>query len=410
MSIIYERASVALAALIAVACIGSAQSAVPAEQSTLLISLDGLRWDYPDKVATPALDRIVANGARVRRLIPVFPTETFPNHYSIVTGLRPEQHGIVSNNMYDAEFDARFSLGDNPENQRSRWWGGEPVWVTAMKAGLRASAFFWPGSDVAILGHRPEPWNRFDADVPFEVRWRSAVDWLSRPQSERPHIVTLYFELLDNAGHFNGPDATETRNAIRRADSIVGSILDALETAGVLEEINVIVTGDHGMAPTYPDSILFLDDHIDLDGVDVVHWTPVLALNPEPDYADEVLRKLSGVAGLRLYRRDETPTAWHYRSHSRIPALVGVADPGWTITSRPFYERNNRRINPGAHGYDPSLLDMHTTLLAMGPGIRPGARLDSLSNLHIYEFLCALLGIDPAPNDGDLAAVRGLLQ
>jgi predicted AlkP superfamily pyrophosphatase or phosphodiesterase len=381
-----------------------------ATTSTLLVSFDGLRWDYTDRVETPAFDRIAAAGARVRRLIPVFPTETFPNHYTIVTGLRSANHGIVSNNMYDPEFDAYFSLGDNPENQKPRWWGGEPIWVTAMKADLRASAFFWPGSDVVIDGHRPDPWHRFDADVPFEERSRAVVEWLSLPVEKRPHIVTLYFELLDNAGHLNGPDAPQTDEAILQADGILGNLLDALDVNGILETVNVIVMGDHGMTEASPDSLVFLDDLIDLDRVDVVHWTPVLSLNPDVDYVGPARQALTNVDGLRIYDRDSTPGEWHYRAHSRIPLLVGLADPGWTITSRSFYDRNGRQVNPGAHGYDPSLIDMHTTLLAMGPDIRRGARLDSLSNLHVYELLCALLDVEPAPNEGDYEPVRALVR
>ena len=124
--------------------------------TVILISLDGFRWDYRNKADTPNLDILLENGVNSESFIPVFPSKTFPNHLSIVTGSYPENHGILSNDMYDPEWDADYYIGENSAPvQEGRWYDADPIWVTAEKQGKITGTYFWPGSEAEINGKRP---------------------------------------------------------------------------------------------------------------------------------------------------------------------------------------------------------------------------------------------------------------
>ncbi|MFN3597308.1 MAG: ectonucleotide pyrophosphatase/phosphodiesterase [Rubricoccaceae bacterium] len=407
-------------ALLLAGCAGSAPAGDPspaAPPPLLLISVDGFLPRYQDAVETPALDRIAAAGLRAEYLEPVFPTLTFPNHYSIVTGLHPARHGIVSNTMFDPQFAAEgapasFSLGNRAAVEDARWWGGEPIWVTAERQGLRAHTLFWPGSEAAIGGVRPTRWLPYDDNLPHDARVDSVLAWLDLPPARRPHFLTLYFSHVDTQGHRYGPDAPEVAEAVREVDRALGRLLDGLEARGLWGRINVLVTSDHGMAELSPERVVILDDHISLtDDVERVTWSSAVpGLWVRPGREEAVLAALRGVPGLTAYRADETPARWHFRGHRRIAPVVLVADEGWTITSRENAARQGERLGRGgAHGYDNALPSMRAHLLAAGPAFRTGTT-GPVRVVDLYEAMAAALGLTPAPNDGDPARARQLLR
>jgi len=383
----------------------------PTDQATLiLVSFDGFRWDYPDRVPTPNLDRLAQRGVRARQLVPVFPTETFPNHYTIVTGLYPEHHGIVSNTMYDSGFDATFAL-DRAESRRARWWSGEPIWLTARHHGLRTAAYFWPGTAVPIHGEYPDRWRRYDGSIPYEARIDTVLKWLDGPIHDRPRLVTLYFELLDDVGHAHDVTGPEVDSAIVQADHLVGRLVRGLEARGLIDRVDLLIVADHGMTNRSPERAIFLDDYIDLSWVDVIHWSPQLAMRPAPGRRDTALAQLRDAhPALHVYPRNATPARWHYRTHRRLPAIVGVADPGWTITTHDAVRRNPALLHGGAHGYDPAVEAMRAVFIGAGPGLRSGVRVDSVLNVDLYVLMCRLLDIPPAPNDGDARRIASLLS
>ncbi|UCF40156.1 MAG: alkaline phosphatase family protein [Gemmatimonadota bacterium] len=378
--------------------------------TVVLVGIDALGWDFLDKAPTPNLDRLVARGVRAERMIPIFPTKTFPNFYSIATGLYAEHHGIVANNMYDPEFDARFSLGDRDAVTDGRWWGGEPIWVTAEKQGLATAAFFWPGTEAPIQGVRPTYWKPYDGGVPNRERVAQVLSWLDLPEHERPSLVTLYFSDVDAATHDHGLDGPEVQAAIRGVDEMIGLLIAGLEERGLAERVNVIVTSDHGMADTEPHRMIIVDDYIDLAAVTVVDWNPVLAVIPRERMEAAVYEALSEAMHLSVYRKAEIPDRFHYRDHRRIPPIVAVAAEGWSISSRSFYEERPGRYGGANHGYDNELLSMGATFIAAGPAFKQGAVVPPFENVHVYELLCQVLGLRPAPNDGSLEAVRGVLR
>lgn len=377
----------------------------------ILVSLDGVRWDYPARYDTPNLDRIARRGLRAEALVPVFPTKTFPNHYSQVTGLYPENHGVVGNMMYDPEMDASFSLSNRAAVEDARWWGGEPLWVTAEKQGLTAATYFWPGSEAAIQGVRPTHWRSYDGSVPAEERVEQVLEWLDLPPKERPAFITLYFSLVDTEGHRHGPDAPETAAAVRRADAYLGRLLNGLERRGLLDQTHLLVTSDHGMADTSPERVVFLDDYVDLDDLEIVTYTPVFTAYPKPGRMDSVLAALQEVPRLSVYRKENVPERLRFSNHPRIPPIVGLMDEGWSLAAtRARFEKNPQRYAGGDHGYDHGLRSMHGIFYAQGPAFEAGQVVAPLSSVHLYALMAKILGLRPAPNDGNPAVVRRLLN
>jgi predicted AlkP superfamily pyrophosphatase or phosphodiesterase len=378
--------------------------------TVILVGIDALGWDFLDKAHTPNLDRLVARGVRAERMIPDFPTKTFPNFYTIATGLYNEHHGIVANNMYDPVFDARFALADRDAVMDGRWWGGEPIWVTAVKQGLTAAAFFWPGTEADIQGVHPTYWRPYDGGIPNRERVEQVLAWLDLPDVERPSLITLYFSDVDHATHDNDLDSEEVSRAIQSVDAIIGVLMEGLEQRGLTDQVNVVVTSDHGMADTEPHRMVIVDDYIDLSWVTVVDWNPVFTVVPREGMEDAVYEGLSQAMHLAVYRKEEIPDRFHYRDHRRIPPIVTVAEEGWSISSRSFYEQRPGRYGGANHGYDNQLLSMGATFIAAGPAFKQGVVVPPFENVHVYELLCRVLGLEPAANDGSLEAVRGMLR
>ncbi|MGI9180772.1 MAG: ectonucleotide pyrophosphatase/phosphodiesterase [Longimicrobiaceae bacterium] len=379
--------------------------------TVLLVGIDGFRWDYFDRYPVPTLRRLAAEGVRARAMIPSFPTLTFPNHYTLVTGLRPENHGIVANSMYDPVFDASFSLGDREAVMDPRWWGGTPIWVTAERAGQRTAAFFWPGSEAPIQGMHPAYWTPYDDDFPGSDRVEQVLRWLQLPREQRPTFITLYFSLVDNAGHRHGPDSPQVAAAVDTADALLAELVQGLESRQLLDQLNLIIVSDHGMTATSPERVIALDDYLDLSEVRVVNWYPVLMLLPHPGQEEAIYQALKGKhPNLQVYRREEMPAEYHFQDHRRIPPVLGVADEGWVVSTRERLAREPERFSGGAHGYDHRLASMHALFVARGPAFRQGLVVEPFENVHIYSLMTAILGLTPAPNDGNLQAVEHLLR
>lgn len=377
-----------------------------APQSVVLVSLDGFRADYLDRPAAVRLREIAARGVRARWMTPAFPTKTFPNHYTIVTGLHPEHHGIVSNTMRDAAL-GTFRISDTIATRDGRWWGGEPIWITAEKQGRRAASFFWPGSEAAIGGMRPTRWKKYDDAFPNAPRVDSVLAWLSAPDA--PAIVTLYFSIVDHAGHDFGPDAPQTDSAIATVDSMMGRLVDGLRTRGLDDKVNVVIVSDHGMHETPKDEVIALDDYIALDDVDVIDWTPVGLVQPKPGKLDAVYAALAHAnPHLKVYRRADVPERFHYRAHPRIPDLVLVADEGWSISTRS--RRATWPPHGATHGWDHEAPSMRALFVAAGPAFKRGETVAPFQNIHVYDLLCRILGLAPAPNDGSPDSTRALLR
>jgi predicted AlkP superfamily pyrophosphatase or phosphodiesterase len=372
----------------------------------VLIGLDGFHPSYLERAPSRHLRELARLGVRARSLVPVFPTLTFPNFYTMATGLYPEHHGIVSNTMVDSSL-GRFTLRDRVAMRDPRWWGGEPIWVTAVRQGKRAATFFWPGSDVAIGGVRPTWYKIFDASVPNADRVTQVLDWVSLPAERGPSLITVYFGDVDDAGHEFGPESPETDAAIARVDSAVGAIMNGLKQRGLEERVNLVIVSDHGMARVDPGHLIYLDDFVDPGTVNIVDLGAVLSLSAKPEAADTVYRALARVPHLRAYRKQDM-ARYHYGDHPRIPEIIAVADEGWLVTTRGIAAVRSR-LTRGAHGYPPETPSMQAIFLARGPAFRKGVVVAPFQNIHLYALLAHLLGVKPVPNDGSPDSVRSVL-
>ncbi|MFN2315606.1 MAG: ectonucleotide pyrophosphatase/phosphodiesterase [Gemmatimonadales bacterium] len=386
--------------------------AQPDPPQVVLISIDGFRWDYLDRPEAARLRELASRGVRAERLIPVFPTKTFATHYSIVTGLHPEEHGILANNIWDDKIGKRFTLSDRAVQEDPRWWGGEPIWVTAERQGQRAASYFWPGSDVEIQGVRPTWYRVYNNSTPNDRRVRTVLGWLARDPAEAPTMVTLYFSDVDNAGHRFGPDAPETNAAIAHVDSLIGMLVDGITQRGIAHRVNLIIVSDHGMASTSRDRQIALDNYINMDRVRVVDWSPVLALTPDADYLDEAYRRLKGVhPNLQVYRKGDVPARLRYNNHPRITPIIGLADEGWSITTRArLRTASPEQLDGATHGWDPELVSMGALFVAQGPAFAEGRVVPPVHAINLYELMAHILGLQAAPNSGSLDAVRGVLR
>ena len=382
----------------------------PADVPVLLLSIDGLRHDYLELHAAPTLDSLRNASASVERFVPSFPTKTFPNHYTLVTGLHPGNHGIVANNMYDPAMDASFSLGNTEAVTNGAWWDdAEPIWVTAEQQGLRAATYFWPGSEAEIDGTRPSYWTAYDGSVPGHERVDTVLEWLDLPAAERPSFLTLYFSTVDTQGHRHGPASPEVAAALRTVDGYVQRLLDGLAARD--QQVHLFITGDHGMASTSPDRAVVLDRHIDLRDVQRVDYTPVGMMNPKPGVDPQpIIDTLDALPRVSAYHRSETPETLHFRNHPRIPEIIAIADAGWSLTTTSYLNTNPDALQGATHGYVPSAPEMHTLLIANGPAFAAGTRVDTLDFVDLYPLMTHLLALDPASNDGSLDAARRLLR
>lgn len=385
---------------------------VPAEHPLIVVSLDGFHPDYLDRGLTPTLQQLADDGVRARWMIPAFPSKTFPNHYTLVTGLTPDHHGIVENSMNDPEL-GRFELKNRKVVQDGRWWGGEPLWVTARRHGLRASTLFWPGSEAAIGGVRPNDWLPFDAAMTNEARVDQVLAWLDRGERRRPHFITLYFDGIDTAGHLHGPDSPQTDAAMAAADTALRRLVDGLKTRGLENSINLVIVSDHGMAELLPDHVLELEDLVDPAWVRIVSLSEIASFEAREGFEAQVeAALLTPRNGINCYRKDRMPERWRYGSHPRVPSFVCQLHEGWRITRRePFNPwQAKAALRRGAHGFDPEAPSMRALFIAHGPAFKAGVLVDPFENVAVYPLLARLIGVAPLANDADPASSASLLD
>ncbi len=381
----------------------------------ILISIDGFRWDYLQKYPAPVLRRLAAEGVHARRLIPSFPSKTFPNHYTLVTGLYPEHHGIVGNTFFDPESRETFAVNKPETTRAAHWWsGGEPVWITAEKQGLRTACYFWPGSDAEIQGRRPSFFLPYDIERSSAARVDGLLAWLDLPPGQRPRFCTLYLDEVDRAGHAHGPEAPETAGAVRQVDDAMARLVAGLEARGLRDKTDLVIVSDHGMAAAGPDRVVFIEDLMDASAVEVEATGPVGGVRPKSGEAAALVASIRAKhpAHVQVYLREEVPEQLHYRASNRIPAVVLIADEHWNIESKAGLPWPMRTLtyNRGTHGWDPAVADMGALFIAHGPSFKEAHEFAEVENIQVYNLLCAALGLRPAPNDGDDRLVREALR
>ncbi|KAJ0973997.1 hypothetical protein J5N97_015962 [Dioscorea zingiberensis] len=376
--------------------------------TVILISSDGFRYGYQFKCPTPNIHRLISNGTEaVPGLVPVFPTLTFPNHYSIVTGLYPESHGIINNFFIDPISGDAFSK----RRHEPRWWLGEPLWETVSNQGFKAAAYFWAGSEVSkgSWDCPPEFCPKYDSSVPFEKRVDDVLSYFDLPIDEIPLFVALYFEEPDSKGHEFGPDHPEITKAVARIDTMIGRLIASLESRGIFEDVSIILVGHHGMVGTCDQRLIFLDDlspWIKIPQNWVHCYSPLLAIQPPANiYVAAVVAALNqGLSSgkvengqhLIVYLKEDLPERLHYSSSYRIPPVIGLVDEGYKVVQK----RPMSNVCGGDHGYDNALLSMRSIFVAHGPQFERGRKVQPFENVQIYNLITSILGLKGVPNNG----------
>ncbi|HEY6964726.1 MAG TPA: alkaline phosphatase family protein, partial [Erythrobacter sp.] len=363
--------------------------------------------DYLDRGITPRLSRLAKEGA-TGPMRPSFPTKTFPNHYALVTGKRPDRNGISGNSMIDPRRPGvMFSLGNEKQALDPFWWSeAEPIWITAEKAGLRTATMFWPGSEVPFEGKRPSDWLRYDENVSNVQRVNTLLDWLRRPASIRPAFATIYFDTVDTIGHRFGPESAEVNAAITEVDTRIGELVDGAAELGVT--LNLVIVADHGMRAIDESRKVRLEDFIDPASFILVEGGPYAAIEPVTGTDDRVAKALLVPhEHMTCARKEDLPERLHWGRNPRVAAIICIAEPGWVIgAGTPPYP-----ITGGAHGYDNADPEMLALFIAKGPAFAKGAKLEVFDNVAVAALLRAALGLpEDADADGKLADVKAALR
>ena len=373
----------------------------------VMVSFDAFRWDYDSIYQTPNIDRLGKQGVMAEKLISCFPSNTFPNHYSIATGLYPDHHGIVNNSFYAPDLGLSYRISDREAVGNPDFYKGEPVWVTAMKQGSIAASFFWVGSEAPVAGMHPTYWKIYDESITYGERIDTVIKWLSYPKARRPRLVTLYFDEPDATSHDFGPVAAETGAVVARLDSLLGVLRDKLSNLPYGRRINLILLSDHGMSQVSSERYNNIRDIIPERMTNSINGgNPVYMINPASEKADSILLLLNKTRGVKAWKKEDLPAEWHYGTSPRISEIVAVADSGWYLGMRP----NTRQFTGGAHGYDNMNSDMAGIFYASGPAFRKGYSISRLDNIDIYNLVCRILDLEPADNDGDPSHISNLLK
>jgi alkaline phosphatase D len=391
---------------------GPNSAAAQTKPYVVLVSLDGFRWDYAKRDGARHLLALGKQGVWAPEgMLPSYPSVTFPNHWTIVTGLYPEHHGLVANNFYDETRHARYAMTDPQSSSDGSWYGGVPLWSLAESQGMRSACLFWPGSEAAVAGFQPTWYAHFDSktnttDAVNQARIDNAVALLKLPAADRPHFITIYYSEPDHEGHTYGPDAPETRAAALKMDGLVGKLKAALDSTGL--PIDLVVVSDHGMAKVEGGWIT-LDQFADLTGFETAG--ALLYGKTEEDRVRLYNQLKKASDKFVVYRRKNVPPELNYNQNPREGDPVVVATGPYAIRAHAPIDKPDQPPTIGMHGYDPRKLPtMKASFFAAGPDILPGKTVAPFENVNLYPWLAHILGLTPPKNDGSLNILAGTLR
>jgi len=381
---------------------------------TLLVSMDGFRADYLDRGVTPNLKALADDGAR-GAMRPSFPSLTYPNHYTLVTGKRPDRNGVVGNEMEDAAIGGpRFSM-NGPTANDPRWWNqAKPFWISAEQQGKKSAAMFWPGSETAIDGVRPSLWMTYQHDLPYDARVDRILAWMDDGKGPPLAFATLYFDAADTEGHHYGPNSPELTAALVELDRCIGRLVAGLKARGRFDTTDLVIVADHGMAPLPAANRVVLDDLIDVAKIHLVTKGAVTSFSPAPGQrrAVEAAFLKGTTPHIQCWKKQRIPARFHYGRNPRVPAIVCLSETGWYTTTLAAKAKPGKwdGKNGGAHGFDPYDPLMRAVFVAHGPSFRSGVVLPLFDNVDVYPLLAKITGVKPERGDGSLKIVGRALR
>lgn len=390
--------------------------------TTIVISLDGFRADFLTRGITPTLNQFIAEGVSPKYMHPSFPSLTFPNHFTLVTGLHPESHGVVGNTFWDPTISAEFFYTDPERSMKPQWWaGGEPLWVTAEKQNVKTGVHMWPGSE-AGMAYSATYLDKYNGSEVLSRKTDRILELLDMPSIEssatntRPQLIAAYVPVVDADGHKFGPNSTEIWDTIPSVDDMLHNLFMGLDERNLTDIVNVVVVSDHGMATTSTDRLIQLDDLIDLDLVEHIDGWPLYGLRPKNHLDIQGLYDRLNVEAMRnpnfdVYLRDsDMPERFHFSKNERIAPLWVIPKVGWAIVHKEDFDVKEAKATgqtyhpKGLHGYDHEHPLMRAIFVARGPAFphKPNSRLEPFQNTEVYNILCDSIGIEPKPNNGTL--------
>ena len=380
----------------------------------LLISLDGFRYDYVEKYNPPHLSNFIKKGVKSEALIPTFPSKTFPNHYTIATGLYPDKHGIIGNSFYSYKKQLTYKIGNREMVEDGSFYGGSPIWIQAGKAGMVTASYFFVGSEANIQGVKPTYHYKYDGSVKNEVRVAQVIDWLNLPEKERPHMITMYFSDMDDTGHRFGPDNdSELKKTLSNLDKNLGDLFKGVEETGL--PVNIIIVSDHGMANLSTANLIAVKDIENENLYTTINNGAIVNIHPKEGIEiDSIFQKLKQKEkNFKVYKTENTPGFEYKPENKDWGAIQVLPDFGYYFSSQRRIEslKKNSIQNIGVHGYDPKYEDMHGIFYANGPAFKNGYAAPSVKNIHIYPLMCEILGIEiPNSIDGKLDQLERVLK
>ena len=384
------------------------------DRYTVIISLDGSRWDYADYYDMPFFDSLATVGVKAR-MEASFPSSTFPNHYTMATGLVPDHHGLVNNSFWNPDTQHGYAIGDKESRYDARYYGGEPIWITAQKQGVKCGVVYWVGSDIPVGPEDnafPTYYRHWDEDPhwTFEERCDEIVRLLSLPQNERPRLVMGYFDEPDHQGHVHGPISPECKQMTERMDSLMHSLYLRLKALPIGKKLNFILAGDHGMTEISPEHFIGWYDVMPEEWIERIVGNLPTSIWVKEGHVDSLYNRLKQVEHLNVWKHGEVPAYLNYGTSNRLGDLIVSPDLGWQFNFAP--SRNH-----GTHGFDPTETDMMVAFRAVGPDFKEGyeapfteGEKSAFHNTDLYPMLCKLLGVKPAPADGKLERIQKILK
>jgi alkaline phosphatase D len=409
----------ALLILFSHCCWSAAQA--DGQSTVIMIGIDGLRANAIDVVPAKNLRQLANAGIRAKSLIPVMPTKTFVNFYSIATGLYPEHHGMTLNAPYDRRLGRIFNVRQDVQDPAG--WLGEPIWISAEKQGIITANYFWVGSQVTIDGIQARYWKPYRQDKDYAERIAEVLAWLDLPAAQRPRLISLYFSAVDTATHNFGVGSAQEQAAILRVDQHLGSLLEGLKQRDMFDSTDIIVVSDHGMADVSSERLINLDQWLDVSDWIIPEWrvseedvaSPFLSLFSTPDNIAKAYQLFKDAdPHMQVYRPSDYPEHYHFSHPDRVPDLMLLAEPNWEIYASRHAKYQDKtptkKIVGAAHGYDNYSPQMQATFIASGPGFVEQAQVESFENIEVYGLVACLLDIKPAKTDGDVQRVAHLLK
>jgi predicted AlkP superfamily pyrophosphatase or phosphodiesterase len=377
----------------------------------ILISFDGFRWDYVDRGITPNFDYMKEHGVSAKSLRPCFPSKTFPNHISIITGMYPAHHGIISNSFRDYYTNTNYSMSDSNSVKDAKWYKGEAFWETAERQGIKTASYFWPGSEVTLAYRRPSYYYKYEHLKPYRERVDGVIQWLRLPYDKRPHFITSYFDATDTYGHKYGPDSKETNFAIAQLDSILGYYFKKLKEINLLDSTDIIVVSDHGMTNVSDEKIVNIENILAGLKYKQNDNGPFMMIEPDPGYPEVYNILKENEKHYKVYKREEVPEYFHFSDNPLISSIVIIAENGWSLETNKSIENMKKYTSKGNHGYDNYWMDMNGIFYAVGPAFKNNYRVGTINNIDIYPLLCKIFNILPNPLiDGKFDRIEYILK